>query len=160
MKKYLITLLCGVLLGAAAVWYFLKGRENPTVQRAQQSVADTTGRMVDSFKAKLDAYHLNSDEINDELTRTGKVVRRQASDFGSAVADATSDTRITAAVKAKFALDRDLSAWSISVSTTDGRVTLAGNVSTHEQIGKAMLLALETDGVREVNSTLQVKSQT
>jgi osmotically-inducible protein OsmY len=34
---------------------------------------------------------------------------------------------------------------------------LSGFVSSSEHIGKAILLAMETDGVREVLSTLQVK---
>ena len=68
------------------------------------------------------------------------------------------DATITAKIKTKYAIDRDLSAFGISVNTTDGRVTLAGHVTSHQQIGKAMLIALETDGVREVSSTLQVKS--
>jgi len=69
------------------------------------------------------------------------------------------DAAITAKIKARYAIDHDLSVFGISVNTTDGRVTLAGNVTSHQQIGKAMLIAMETDGVREVNSTLQVKSQ-
>jgi hyperosmotically inducible protein len=76
------------------------------------------------------------------------------------MASASSDTAITAKIKAKYAIERDLSVFGISVNTTDGRVTLAGNVTSHQQIGKAMLIALETDGVREVNSTLQVKPPT
>ena len=52
---------------------------------------------------------------------------------------------------------RELSALSISVNTTAGVVTLSGFVNSTEDISKAMLLALETDGVREVISTLQVK---
>ena len=81
-----------------------------------------------------------------------------ATEFGAAMASASSDTTITTKIKAKYAIERDLSMFGISVNTTDGRVTLAGNVTSHQQIGKAMLIALETDGVREVNSTLQVKS--
>ena len=53
--------------------------------------------------------------------------------------------------------NRELSALSISVNTTEGIVTLSGTVSSAEDISKAMLLAMETDGVREVISTLQVK---
>ena len=77
--------------------------------------------------------------------------------MGAVVASASSDAAITTKIKARFAMERDLSLFSISVNTTDGRVTLAGNVASHQQIGKAMLIALETDSVREVNSTLQVK---
>ena len=96
-------------------------------------------------------------DIQEELTKTGKVVRRQMRDLGAAVADASADAAVTAKIKAKYALDGELSTWGISVSTTDGHVTLSGNVSSPKLIGKAIMLALETDGVREVSSTLQVK---
>ena len=39
-------------------------------------------------------------------------------------------------------------------------VTLSGTVPSPDAISKAMLLAMETDGVKEVISTLQVKSKT
>ena len=82
------------------------------------------------------------------------------SEAGHAIADATADARITAAIKAKLVASRDLSALNISVNTTAGVVTLSGHVSSPENISKAMLLAMETDGVREVISTLQVKAKT
>jgi osmotically-inducible protein OsmY len=44
------------------------------------------------------------------------------------------------------------------VNTTRGVVTLSGTVSSEAKIGKAMLLALQTEGVQEVISTLQIKS--
>jgi osmotically-inducible protein OsmY len=45
----------------------------------------------------------------------------------------------------------------ISVGTTDGTVTLAGTAPSPDMIGNAMLSALETERVREVVSTLQVR---
>jgi osmotically-inducible protein OsmY len=36
-------------------------------------------------------------------------------------------------------------------------VALSGTVSAEENIGKAVALALETDGVRDVTSTVTVK---
>jgi hyperosmotically inducible protein len=84
------------------------------------------------------------------------VVRRKAQEAGAAIADATADARVTAAIKAKMVANRDLSALRISVNTTAGVVTLAGTVNSPEDIGKAMLVAMETDGVTQVVSTLQV----
>jgi len=66
------------------------------------------------------------------------------------------DARTTAAIKAKLVANRDLSALSISVNTTAGVVTLSGTVNSPEDIGKAMLVAMETEGVTQVVSTLQV----
>jgi osmotically-inducible protein OsmY len=147
MKDFFIGLVVGAFLTAGTGWYFIVARKDPRVVHAW-----------DVVDAKLTAWHLRGDDIKDELSRTGKVLRRQAGDFGAAMVSASSDAAITAKIKAKYAVERDLSAFGISVNTTDGRVTLAGNVTSHQQIGKAMLIALETDGVREVNSTLQVKS--
>ncbi len=112
----------------------------------------------DKLGEKLAAWHLTGDDIKDELAAGGKVVRRQAHEISSAIADATADTRITAAVKAKLIKDPDLSALSISVNTTEGRVTLSGTALSNAQIGKAMGITLDTDGVREVVSTVQVKA--
>jgi osmotically-inducible protein OsmY len=84
-------------------------------------------------------------------------VRLKAHDIGGQVADAAADARIVTDIKAKYAADPDLSVWKISVSSDQGHVTLAGTVSAEENIGKAVALALEADGVRDVTSTLAVK---
>ena len=70
---------------------------------------------------------------------------------------AVDDSTVTAKVKTKLATDSQTSAIKIGVDTTGGVVTLSGTVPTPEDISKAMLLAMETDGVTEVVSTLQVK---
>ena len=92
------------------------------------------------------------------MTKTGQVVRQKAQNLGHTIADATADARITTEIKAKLVADPDLSALSISVSTTSGKVTLSGSVSSEEKIAKAIKLAMSVDGVQEVVSTLQVKN--
>jgi len=91
------------------------------------------------------------------MARTGKVIREKAKKAGDAIADATANARITTVIKSKLMQDSGLAAFKIDVDTTDGVVTLSGNVTSHEGIAKAMDLALETDGVHRVVSTLQVK---
>jgi hyperosmotically inducible protein len=156
MKEFFIGFLLGILLTAATGAYFV-ARKSHRVQHAQDVTAVALQRAADAVEAKLVAWHLTGDDIEKELTATGKVVRRQMGDFGAAVADAAGDAKITGKIKAKLALDKELSALGISVSTTEGRVTLSGNVTSSKQISRAMMLALETDGVREVSSTLHVK---
>jgi hypothetical protein len=162
-------LLVGIILGAAGYWFLqTKAAQHPEAEQhyrasAEQpgsSTGDTNGRLSDAFKARLEALDLRTDQIKDELARTGKVIRRKAQDFGAAVADATADTRIEAGIKANYAVDPDLSVWRISVSSTQGHVTLSGTVSTTDDIGRAMALALEVNGVRDVVSTIQVKPAT
>jgi len=156
MKTFL-ALVLGIAFGAAAVWFYSTYRNDPRMQSAQQKVENAAKTTRDAAQDKLRALHLSPEDIKDELARTGKVVRREASEAGHAIADATADARITAAIKTKLLASRDLSALNISVNTTAGVVTLSGFVASSDHIAKAILLAMETDGVREVVSTLQVK---
>jgi osmotically-inducible protein OsmY len=168
MRTFINGLLLGLILGAGALWFYVNTYTIPGMQQAEQSARVQAGKALQSAQdaaerakqalgARLDALDLRADEIRKEAAATGKVVRQRARDLGEAVADATADARITAAVKAKLAAEPDLSALAISVDCTAGRVTLAGSVASADLVGKAMALALETDGVRGVVSTLQVQ---
>lgn len=157
MKEFFVGLIVGVVLTVITGWYFVTVRHLPVVRQAQDSTATTLRQTADTVEAKLAAWHLTNADIEQELKQTGKVVRRQMRELGATVADATADARITAQIKGKLALNQELSAKSITVSTTDGRVTLSGTVASAKLIGKALALALETEGVREAASTLKVK---
>ena len=155
--KIVITLIIGVLLGAAAVWVYTTKEGRSQARSTGEHIENAAKSARDTVQEKLKVLDLRSDDIKDELAKTGQVVRRKAREAGRAITDATADARITAAIKAKLLGNRELSALSISVNTTEGIVTLSGTVSSAEDISKAMLLAMETEGVREVVSTLQVK---
>ena len=155
--RVLLALLIGIVIGAGALWFYGTKQGKSTARATGEQIESTTKSARDSIQDKLKVLDLRSEDIKDELARTGRIVRRKAREAGQAIADATADARVTAAIKAKLVANRDLSALSISVNTTEGVVTLSGTVSSPEDISKAMLLAMETDGVREVVSTLQVK---
>ena len=164
MKNLFIALLLGIILGAAGYWFILQPPAQEAGQRVEKKAAEAgkavTGAADEAKRAmaaKLEVLQLRAQEIRDELQQSGKVVRRKARDVGEAVADAAADARTTAEIKRKLAVDSELSAFTVSVNTTDGRVTLSGTVSSPELIGKAILLAMETEDVREAVSTLQVK---
>jgi hyperosmotically inducible periplasmic protein len=168
VRRFFNGLLLGIIIGASALWFYGNSHSIPSMKEAEQSAKVQAGKARDlaqsateqakqALPGVLDALELRSDDIRKEVAETGKVVRRRARDLGSAVADATSDSRITAAIKAKLAADPDLSSLGISVDTTAGRVTMAGTVASPDLVGKAMVVALETEGVHEVISTLQVR---
>jgi len=144
--KVLFALILGIIIGAGGLWYY----------SARQG---GSGSVSNAIEEKLRILDLRTNDIKDELTRTGQIIRRKAREAGQAIADATADARTTAAIKTKLVASSDLSALNVSVNTTGGIVTLSGTVPSAEAISKAMLLAMETDGVREVISTLQVKKQ-
>jgi hypothetical protein len=157
MKTFL-GLLVGLALGVGGMWLYFSHRDDPAVHRFEQQLGSNTVALREAVQGKLTALHLTPQDIQEELSRGGQVVRRTATDLGRSVADNTADARITAAIKARFVADPRLSALRISVNCTEGRVTLSGTVSAAEDIGRAMLIAMETDrSVREVVSTLQIK---
>lgn len=155
--RVFLALIVGVIIGAAALWYLSTREGRARVHSAGEQLETAAKSARDTLEEKLRVLDLRTNDIKDELARTGEVIRRKARETGQAIADATADARITGTIKAKLVRDRDLSALSISVNTTGGIVTLSGTVPSTEAISKAMLLAMDTDGVREVISTLQVK---
>ena len=156
MRTFL-ALLFGIVIGALVVWYFRGNLDNQKMEDARKQIETQARSTADTVQTKLRSWHLGSQDISNELSRTGHVIRERAQQAGRALSDATADARVTAAIKAKLLRDPDLSVWNISVATSDGIVTMSGSVSSPDQVGKAILLALETDGVRQVISTLQVK---
>lgn len=168
MRTFINGLIIGLILGAGSYWLVSRMSHRPAVQAVQQQVesatsialataGQTASQLQDTIAAKLEALELQAGTIKEELEKTGKVVRRKARDTGAAVADAAVEAQTTAAIKAQLVADPQLSAWNISVSTSAGVVTLSGTVSSPDLIGRAVLLALETKGVAQVISTLEVK---
>lgn len=68
-----------------------------------------------------------------------------------------SDGAITAAIKAKLAVDTDVAAVNIDVDVTEGVVTLSGIVKTAAARTKAHDIAHSVSGVKKVNNELKVQ---
>ena len=153
--KIFLALLIGAAIGIGAYIFLRSPTTHPKLERTENRVSEKAGELKTKLQDKVS--DLDTDQIKDELKRTGKVIRKKAEQAGAAISDATADARITTAIKTRMTLESDLSAFKISVNTTEGVVTLSGTVSSPEAIQKAMNLALAVDGVTQVISTLQVK---
>jgi hypothetical protein len=153
MKSILIFLLGGVL---GAVCFHAYEQRQDSLAGVSGTARDRTGSTADEFKSsvndRLVEWHLTGDDIKADLDHTGQVFRANAQVAG----DRISDARIAAVIKAKFVLDRDISVFDISVDSTNGNVVLTGSVRTPEALGRAVGLALDSDGVKNVTSRLQV----
>jgi hypothetical protein len=66
------------------------------------------------------------------------------------------DAGITTAVKTKMAADDTVKAYQVNVDTRNHVVTLSGKVNTSAAKERAIVLARETDGVRDVIDRLTV----
>lgn len=145
--KYLIILLIGVAVGIYIDRYPLARTASTGSDAKATAQADR-----DDMSQKMVQWRLTPDAIRQDLARTGEVVRSQA----HVVGDKITDVRIVTVVKAKYILDRDLSACDIHVSVNNGQVVLVGSVGSLDLVGRAVALALDTDGVAGVKSRLVV----
>ena len=87
------------------------------------------------------------------VTATGCSVAREQQTVGSYVDDAG----ITAAVKAKMAEDKGVSAAAISVETLNGTVMLSGFAKNATERSSAESLARAVNGVKEVRNEIVVR---
>lgn len=78
---------------------------------------------------------------------------------GETALDTMGDAAITAKIKSAFVAEPDLSAMNINVDTVDGTVTLQGSVDAPEKAQRARQIAQGVDGVKAVDSKLQVNSR-
>ena len=69
------------------------------------------------------------------------------------------DSAITAKIKTKLLGDPTVSGFAVSVETFRGRVVLSGFVNSQAQVDRAIALAREVPGVREVQSALVIKGK-
>jgi hypothetical protein len=119
------------------------------VSAATAKTKEVAKDVKDLVATKLVEWHLTPEEIKAELERTGRVVRAKT----EVIID---NARVVAVIKTKLVGDPQLSARQITVVSEQGIVTISGTVPSAELIGRAITLALETEGVTQVVSLLTV----
>lgn len=65
----------------------------------------------------------------------------------------TGDAWITTKVKSEFTTTKGISSTDISVTTTDGKVTLTGTATSSHEKSKAVSVAKKVKGVKSVDAT-------
>ncbi|MDB6167505.1 MAG: hypothetical protein JWM88_369 [Verrucomicrobia bacterium] len=159
------TSLCGlVLLSLALAACARKDDQRSFADQTKDAAATAvdktraaTVEMKNTLTAKLTEWQLTPDDIRADLKKGGRIARSKTAAATEKFGAAVDNARIAAVINAKLLADDDLSALKINVEAHAGQVTLTGTVSSPELIGKAMVLALDTDGVREVASELRVE---
>jgi hyperosmotically inducible periplasmic protein len=95
--------------------------------------------------------------VDDRAKEKGKEAGEKVESGADKAGGVMTDAAITTAVKTKFLADPAVSGLKIDVDTTDGVVTLSGNVTSKAEIGLAEKVAKGTDGVKRVVNKLHVK---
>jgi osmotically-inducible protein OsmY len=75
---------------------------------------------------------------------------------GKTIRPSVDDTSITTRVKTALLNDPEIKALSIDVATSNGVVTLSGQVRSAQERDKAVETARRTTGVADVKSALQI----
>jgi hyperosmotically inducible protein len=97
--------------------------------------------------------------LDRDVAATGESAGRKTAEAAGKAGAAVTDTALTSAVKSKLLADPDVSGLKIDVDTSNGVVTLTGNVSTKAEADEAIRLARTTEGVQDVVSKLNVKGR-
>jgi osmotically-inducible protein OsmY len=87
-------------------------------------------------------------------SRDGGAVERTASNAGRAVDDSV----ITGKVKAALVADPTTKAHQITVETFQGKVQLSGFVESSEARSRAVEIARNVEGVKDVKNSLQLRA--
>lgn len=156
MKRMLFCFLLGLGAGVGGYWYLQQDAGRAQLAQAKSHVVTNAQKVTGAIRDTIAGW--SAEDIREEMARSSMVVREKAAAAGQSIAGAAANARVTAAIKTKLVAEPGLSAFSINVDTTDGLVTLSGKVVSHEQVSKAVKLALETDGVHKVISTLQISA--
>ncbi|HWA09827.1 MAG TPA: BON domain-containing protein [Opitutaceae bacterium] len=142
----------------------LAQKTDSAMQKTENAVSNAADKTKDAavdaknaISAKLTEWKLTPSDIKADLDKSGRVVRDKTMAAGEKVGGALDNARIVTVINAKYVADSDLSALKINVDADNGVVTLNGTVRSADFIGKAIALALDTDGVRQVISLLRVE---
>lgn len=141
---------------------FLAACDRETSARANaqaQAAGEKIDRAAESTKEKLSEA---SKELKPRIEAAGEKISAAAEQTGAKIESATkeaatSDAAITAAVKASYVKEPNLSALKIEVDTHGGVVTLNGVVQDDAARQRAQQVASSVKGVTEVRNHLTVK---
>jgi len=118
--------------------------------RAAKDQAVRLARETEGVTDVADNLTVNAAATVDERTE------QAARDAGRDAATATVDAGVTAAVKTKLLADTMVRGLKIDVDTNGGVVTLTGTVRTTGERERAVGIARETDGVKQVVDKLVI----
>ena len=124
-------------------------------ERAEQIARTTDGvrDVVDNITVTATAP---TGGLRDDIEREGREATNEVESGAERAGAAAGDAAITSAVKAKFLADSSVSGLKIDVDTSDGVVTLTGNVASKAEADRAVTMARGTEGVTRVVNNLRV----
>ena len=128
-------------------------------EQALKLARDTDGVRDVVDKLQVNETAATSGTLDDQAKAKGSEAGRRTAEAADKAGAVVTDAALTSAVKAKLLADPDVSGLKIDVDTTNGVVTLTGDVRTQAEATEAERLARTTEGVRDVVSKLRVSTR-
>lgn len=101
---------------------------------------------------------MGDSEIQADLDRGVAIVRTKDTVVGAPTGN-TDDSVIETMVKGKLQADADTSKAMIDVKAKNGEVSLDGSADSAHIVGRAIALALDTQGVSKVSANVKVNAK-
>jgi len=144
MKKLILSISALILAGSAFA------------DNAIQDIGNAVGDTVQGVgNAVGDVAHGTANAVSDVTTTNGHHNTRADHSNNNNVlqqmGQSINDAAITATIYANYTTDPLLNPLQINVETNNGEVTLKGNVDADAQYERAMQIAANTNGVKDVN---------
>jgi osmotically-inducible protein OsmY len=121
---------------------------------ASSEVASTTPSSTD-ISTRITEWRLSDSEIQADLDRGVAIVRTKDSVVGAPTGN-TDDSVVETMVKGKLQADSETGKAMIDVKAKNGEVTLDGSADSAKLVGRAIALALDTQGVSKVTANVKV----
>jgi hypothetical protein len=108
--------------------------------------------------ARMAEWKLNASDIQADLDNNREIVRTR--DSAGAPTGSTDKSMLESLVKGRLAADSDIAALKLDVDAKkDGEIKLSGKAHSADQVGKAIALALDTEGVLKVTSSVKLDKE-
>lgn len=141
MVRGLVKLVLVALVLVAGAFYLFGYWTGGSFRQPVPSAAETPPLSIDTTAAR----------------ERGAEIGEQAARAVATAGASLDEGRLTAKIKAKMVLDDLVKARTIDVTTTGSTVTLSGTVNSRAERERAVALAKETEGVRQVTDRLVVR---
>lgn len=125
---------------------------NPPASATLSPADMAEGGAKPAIADRIAQWKLSPDEIKSEFDASGRVARSKT--LGAGEPTGLMDDLLVTLVSGKLKDDTDTSALKIAVTANKGVVTLTGSAHSLDQIGKAVALALDTNGASQAISTI------
>lgn len=130
-------------------------RAGDAMQEAGRDAANAMSNAADQVSAKLTEWRLSAEEIRADIEADRPIVRTK--DSAGAPTGNMDESTLKASVEGRIKADPQLASLELDVNAKDaGEIELEGEAQSAEQIGRAIALALDTEGVHKVTSKIDV----